>query len=431
MAATNKEEDETMVGDESMDEMVINEEYKIWKKNSPFLYDLVITHALEWPSLTVQWLPEKTTPTTGAKDFAMHRMILGTHTSDQENNYLMLAKVFLPNEDTPLDARKYDEHKGEVGGYGASEKTEVTQRINHAGEVNRARYMPQNPSIIATKAPQADVLVFDYTKFPSKPPADGKCVPTLTLKGHTKEGYGLAWAPQDNGHLLSSADDLSICLWDLSAVANKVNTIDAKQTFRGHKEVVEDIAWHYHHASYFGSVGDDKRLLLWDIRSPGDTPAQIIEGAHTREVNGLHFNPFSEFLLVTASADKTVALWDMRNMHSRLHTFQGHSDEVFQVQWSPFHETVLASAGSDRRVNIWDLSRIGEEQSSEDAEDGPPELLFIHGGHTAKISDFSWNPSDPWVIASVAEDNILQIWQMAENIYNEEDAEDVRDEDLE
>jgi hypothetical protein len=48
-------------------------------------------------------------------------------------------------------------------------------------------------------------------------------------------------------------------------------------------------------------------------------------------------------------------------------------------------------------------------QTNEDAEDGPPELLFIHGGHTSKISDFAWNPSDDWVIASVAEDNILQV----------------------
>ncbi len=35
----------------------INEEYKIWKKNTPFLYDTIMTHALEWPSLTCQWLP--------------------------------------------------------------------------------------------------------------------------------------------------------------------------------------------------------------------------------------------------------------------------------------------------------------------------------------------------------------------------------------
>ena len=39
---------------------MITEEYKIWKKNTPFLYDLVMTHALEWPSLTVQWLPDVT-----------------------------------------------------------------------------------------------------------------------------------------------------------------------------------------------------------------------------------------------------------------------------------------------------------------------------------------------------------------------------------
>ena len=47
-----------LVMDEAAEERVINEEYKIWKKNTPFLYDLVMTHALEWPSLTVQWLPK-------------------------------------------------------------------------------------------------------------------------------------------------------------------------------------------------------------------------------------------------------------------------------------------------------------------------------------------------------------------------------------
>lgn len=82
-------------------------------------------------------------------------------------------------------------------------------------------------------------------------------------------------------------------------------------------------------------------------------------------------------------------------------------------------------------MNIWDLSRIGEQQSEEDAQDGPPELLFIHGGHTNRISDFSWNPNEPWVISSVAEDNILQIWQMAENIYKEDnDGEDLPDNEI-
>ena len=33
------------------------------------------------------------------------------------------------------------------------------------------------------------------------------------------------------------------------------------------------------------------------------------------------------------------------------------------------------------------------EQSAEEAEDGPAELLFIHGGHTSKVNDISWNPN--------------------------------------
>ena len=43
------------------EEQLILEEYRVWKKNSPFLYDVVVTHALEWPSLTVEWLPSYTT----------------------------------------------------------------------------------------------------------------------------------------------------------------------------------------------------------------------------------------------------------------------------------------------------------------------------------------------------------------------------------
>lgn len=42
--------------DNAVKEKVINEENKFWKKNTPFFCDLVMTHALEWPSLTAQWL---------------------------------------------------------------------------------------------------------------------------------------------------------------------------------------------------------------------------------------------------------------------------------------------------------------------------------------------------------------------------------------
>jgi len=97
--------------------------------------------------------------------------------------------------------------------------------------------------------------------------------------------------------------------------------------------------------------------------------------AHKAEVNCLSFNPFTEYHLITGSADKSVALWDIRNLDEQLHSFEHHNEEVFQVSWSPHNETILASCGSDRRLMVWDVSRIGMEQSAEDAKDAPPELL--------------------------------------------------------
>lgn len=409
--------------DEAMEEKLINEEYKVWKKNTPFLYDLVMTHALEWPSLTAQWLPDVTQAAEG-KDYEIHRLMLGTHTSNNEQNHLIISDVHLPKDDALIDGRKYDEERGEYGGFGSVAGKIVSKvEINHDGEINRARYMPQNPNVIATKSPSSDVFVFDYTKHPSKPDPSGKCEPQFKLTGHTMEGYGLDWNQNKQGYLLSASDDKTICLWDVEAAPTNGNEIKAQSIYTSHEGVVEDVQWHKLHDALFGSVSDDKHVMIWDLRTNTTSKPRHKFQAHAAEVNSLAFNPYSEFTLATASSDTTVALWDLRNLKVKLHSFESHTDEVMMIQWHPQVESVIGSIASDRRLHVWDLSKIGEEQSAEDAEDGPPELLFVHGGHTQKVSDFSWNPNVAWAVASVSEDNILQVWKMAQNIYNDEEVD--------
>ncbi|KAL3868892.1 hypothetical protein ACJMK2_041648 [Sinanodonta woodiana] len=346
-------------------------EGELWKENRHFLYDFVVTHNLERPSLTVQWLPDITRPE--GKDYSLHKLILGTYTTSREQNHLIIAGVHLPNDNAKFDA---------------------------LSNVNRACYMPQYPCIIATKTSSKEVLIFDYTKHPAKPHLKAKCRPQLTLKGHQKEGYGLSWNPSLNGHLISTLT---------SSVKKAKITIDAFTTFTGHTSNVKDVAWHPLHATIFGSASDDKKLIIWDTRSRKTSKPSRNVDAHAAEVNCLSFNPFNEFILATGSTDETVALWDLRNLKLKMHSLE-----------SPHNETILACSGIERRLYVWDMSKIGEEQLAEDAADGPPELLFIYGGHSAKITYFSWNPNEPWVICSVAEDNIMQVWQMAEHIYNDE-----------
>lgn len=495
-----------------VEERLIDAEYKIWKKNTPYLYDLVMTHSLEWPSLTCQWLPSVKTHESTKE----HSLILGTHTTG-EPNYLMVASVILPKPDSnaivpasmnssevakgsssstatkteddqqgttdAADAEEvtavtpvsnYDEDKKEIGGYGFNGfnsgttttsgkvttgssyntpgKIEIRMKINHLGEVNRARYMPQNHFVVASRGADAEIYVFDLTKHSSFPKNQDFC-PQVTCVGHEKEGYGMAWSDFTQGLLASASDDKTVRLWDVqhalsnsnksSASTTSGTQIGPKTTFYGHASVVEDVAWHGRDRNLIGSVGDDSMIMLWDVRKPGGKPTdnaanggsqaiQCIKNAHDGDINSIAFNPVNEYLFATGSADKTVALWDMRNMKTKQQTLRGHNDQVFNVSWNPLNEAILASCSADRRVIMWDLSRIGEEQTPEDAEDGPPELLFIHGGHTSRVSDFSWNLNEEWCIASVAEDNVCQIWNIAEEIYaadGDTDDEDDGDEE--
>jgi histone-binding protein RBBP4 len=118
-------------------------------------------------------------------------------------------------------------------------------------------------------------------------------------------------------------------------------------------------------------------------------------------------SPFDQYLLISGSADTTVAVWDMRNVKTKLFSLRSHTKDVNNVAFSRMQSNLLASSGHDRRIMIWDLSRFDRPQTEEEKADGPPELLFVHGGHTDRPSDFSWNLNERLMLSSCADDNVL------------------------
>jgi histone-binding protein RBBP4 len=325
----------------------------------------------------------------------------------------------------------YNEETGEIGGYGGGPsgrnqievKFNIVQKIDHPGEVNKARYQPQNPHIIASMCTDGRVLVWDKTKLPSLP--TGKPNPTIELIGHAKEGYGLSWSPHDAGHLATASEDCTVRLWDITQSSRTNKVINESRKFEHHKSIVNDVQFHPTLHNLLGSVSDDVTVQLLDLRLPDTATALAIgEGQHRDAINAIAFNMSAENVMATGSADKTIGIWDMRSLSEKIAVLEGHTDSVTTLEWHPFEEGVLASSSYDRRILFWDLSRTGQEQTPEDSEDGPPELLFMHGGHTNRISDFSWNKNNPWVMCSAADDNLIQIWKVAEAIVGEDD-EDV------
>ena len=394
------------------DEQAIQDEYRLWKKNTPFLYDTVLTHCLTWPSLTCEWLPDKSEPS--GSDYSVQKLILGTQTADGNENHLLIASVRLPRDDMEVDVAKFDESAQESSGAADQYRIAVHTRICHPGEVNRARHNPRNPFMIATKTVSGEVLLFDYSKHPSRPNSEGVINAQATLKGHTAEGYALDWSNVKENFLASGADDNLVCVWDTQA-----SSWDQPLVLRGHSKPVECVAWNNFNADSLISVGDDRKILLWDIRSSSAAPVIEKINGHQGDINAVSWSSHTEFLFATSGADKVVNLWDSRRCDKAIYALEGaHTGEITNVVWAPFSEHLLASSGLDRRVVVWDLSRIGDELNSEESADGPPELLFKHSGHTGRVNDFGWNPNEEWTIASVADDNILQVWRVAENVWN-------------
>ena len=191
---------------------LINEEYKVWKKNCPFLYDLVSVHALEWPSLTCEWLPGR--DTSSSSFGSTQKLLLGTHTTSGHQNYLLVVQVDLPLSPAECHGENQEARNGMQG---IPSKLSLTQRINHDGEVNCARHMPQDPNVIATCTPSGQIHIFDIAKHPTTPAQQNtQARPQLKLKGHKREGYSLSFNLRKSGvlrlHLaLSSSTSVFIC----------------------------------------------------------------------------------------------------------------------------------------------------------------------------------------------------------------------------
>jgi histone-binding protein RBBP4 len=166
---------------------------------------------------------------------------------------------------------------------------------------------------------------------------------------------------------------------DLQQYTPSNKLLKPTRTFTHHSDIVNDVEFNPKIPSFIGTVSDDKTMQVIDTRKQADNTSVLktTDDCHADAVNAISHNPASEFIVATGSADHTIGIWDLRNLKTRLHSCQGHRDSVTALQWHPFEQSILGSSGNDRRVMFWDLSKVGEEQTPEDSEDGPPELYVL------------------------------------------------------
>ncbi|KAJ6796275.1 WD repeat-containing protein 26-like isoform X1 [Iris pallida] len=211
--------------------------------------------------------------------------------------------------------------------------------------------------------------------------SSGEC-----LNVYEKSGIGFiscVWFP-DGKWFLSGMTDKSICLWDLEG-----KEVDCWKGQRSTK--ISDIAI-TKDGKRIISMSRESNILLFDREAKLD---KLIEEEQT--VTSFSLSRDDNFLLVNL-LNQEIHLWSITEEPVLVARFKGHKRSRFVIRscFGGSEQAFIASGSEDSQVYIWHR--------------GTGDLIEALPGHTGAVNCVSWNPANPYMLASASDDHTIRIW---------------------
>ncbi|XP_039296742.1 ribosome biogenesis protein WDR12 homolog [Nilaparvata lugens] len=162
-------------------------------------------------------------------------------------------------------------------------------------------------------------------------------------------------------------------------------------TLKGHKEAISSVQWKT--SSQLVTSSWDHTLKIWDVEY-GSVATEI---SGNKTFFDCHCGPKTGYL-ITASADRTIRLYDPKSADGTLikSSFLSHSEWVQTVRWSSSEENLFISGAYDKHVKLWDTRNCKV-------------ALYELLGHDEKVFCSDW--SDAKYIVSGGADNTLRMYR--------------------
>ncbi|KAL1870792.1 hypothetical protein VTK73DRAFT_2516 [Phialemonium thermophilum] len=234
------------------------------------------------------------------------------------------------------------------------------------------------------------------------------------LESHRDAVTCLAFHPVFSS-LASGSEDYTIKIWDWELG-------ELERTIKGHTKTVTDLDFGGPRGgTLLASCSSDLTIKLWD---PADQYQNIrtLPG-HDHSISSIRFipsgaagAPSSGNLLVSASRDKTLRIWDVTTGYC-LKTLRGHADWVRCVSPSRDGRFVF-SAGDDNMARLWDISIsnpetrvtfVGHEHHIQCCAIAPP-AAYPHLASLAGLKKPPPASSTAEYMATGGRDKLIKLW---------------------
>ncbi|KAH0625433.1 hypothetical protein JD844_014939 [Phrynosoma platyrhinos] len=218
------------------------------------------------------------------------------------------------------------------------------------------------------------------------------------LPTHSKKH--ILWGPSTTCLVLATGlNDGQIKIWE-------VQTGCLLFSLSGHQDVVRDLSFvPGESGSILVSASRDKTLRIWDLSQNGKQ-LKVLCG-HVQWVYCCRISPDGQ-MLCSAAGEKSALLWSMHS-YSLLRRLEGHQGCVVSCDFSP-DSALLATASYDTFVILWDPC-TGEQLRS--LCHIPLQTTLDHNSdfHASSLRSVCFSPEGLY-LATVADDRLLRIWAL-------------------
>ena len=111
-----------------------------------------------------------------------------------------------------------------------------------------------------------------------------------------------------------------------------------------------------------------RAIVGYDPRITTSKPVHIVTSAHDDCTNCVTF--LEEMVFCTCSDDKTIRVWDIRNLSTCMHILKGHTNWVKNIEYDPQSGNIFSIAFHDG-IRVWNTGNFGGYVSED-----PDNLVF-------------------------------------------------------